>query len=291
MLAVTPKKEYQCMTNREVDINKLEFIENYFYDHFNDDFFYIVLHSLFNCISDNELKVLYFENAKGNPVLKKTIESYIVKRTTNEPKRQFENIAKTLLSIYSEEEYQTKLTIRTFLSQFIRTLSNETVRQYFYLLVHSEKKYDRHRANQVADLIWDDEIEELLIENFNKYKDEYSLLPLIDNLKESKLCEQVEKYWTQDFPPARLKSSIIKRIAKLELDYLTFLNERDISFYIQVLNIKKIRIKEDEIELLLKSATEENKFYLIWTLGMTGDWEQTKKYMEKLSMKTQRANR
>ena len=279
------------MTDNEVDRSKLEFIENYFYEHYNDDFFYVVLHSLFNCISDNELKVLYFENAKGNPTLKKTIESYIVKRTTNEPRRQFENIAKTLLSIYSEEEFQTQVTIRTFLSQFIRTLSKETVKHYFDLLIHSDKKYDRHRANQVADLIWNDEIEEYLTGNFNKYKDEYSLLPLIDNLDESKLCVLIENYWTQDFPSARLKSSIVKRIAKLDTEYLTFLKERDISFYIQALNIKKTRITEDEIKQLLKSATEENKYYLIWSLGMTGDWKETIKYITKLNAEVKRANR
>ena len=97
------------------DIKKLQYIENYFYEHVEDDFFYVVLHSLFNCITERELQVLYFEYAKGNPSLKKTIESYIIKRTTNEPKRSFENVALTLLNNYSEEDYHVQVTTRSIL--------------------------------------------------------------------------------------------------------------------------------------------------------------------------------
>ncbi|OFY94317.1 MAG: hypothetical protein A3K10_00810 [Bacteroidetes bacterium RIFCSPLOWO2_12_FULL_31_6] len=278
------------MVNNEVYVNKLEFIENYFYEHYEDDFFYVVLHSLFNCISDNELKLLYFQNAKGNPILKKTIESYIVKRTINEPKRQFENIAKTLLNLYPEQDYKIQVTTRTFLTQFIRTLSKKTIRHYFDLLIHSERKYDRHRANEVADLIWSDEIEGYLTDNFYNYKDEYSLLPLIKNLEESKLCVLIENYWTKDFPSPRLKNSIIKKIAKLESDYYSFLKERDVSFYIQVLYLKKIKITENEIKQLLEAVTDENKFYLIWNIGMTGDWKQTVKYIDMLNSKKEIMN-
>ena len=278
------------MVNNEVYVNKLEFIENYFYEHYEDDFFYVVLHSLFNCISDNELKLLYFQNAKGNPILKKTIESYIVKRTINEPKRQFENIAKTLLNLYPEQDYKIQVTTRTFLTQFIRTLSKKTIRHYFDLLIHSERKYDRHRANEVADLIWSDEIEGYLTDNFYNYKDEYSLLPLIKNLEESKLCVLIENYWTKDFPSPRLKNSIIKKIANLESDYYSFLKERDVSFYIQVLYLKKIKITENEIKQLLEAVTDENKFYLIWNIGMTGDWKQTVKYIDMLNSKKEIMN-
>lgn len=267
------------MKDKNIDIKKLEYIENYFYDHHEDDFFYIVLHSLFNCISEEELQVLYFENARGNTELKKTIENYIVKRTTNEPKRQFEGVALTLLNIYQKQDFHTQVTIRTFLSQFIRTLSTKTIQQYFDLLIHSDRKYDRHRANEVADLIWNDEIEGLLIDNFHKYKDEYSLLPLINNLKEENLCQLIENYWTSEFPTQRIKSNIVKKISKLDIEYFPFLKERDILFYIQVLNIKKIKISDLEINKLLNTVNEDNKYYLIWTIGMTGEWKLITKYI------------
>ena len=271
------------MKDKNIDIKKLEYIEKYFYDHHEDDFLYIVLHSLFNCISEKELQVLYFENAKANTKLKKTIENYIVKKTTNEPKRQFENVALTLLNIYPEQDFHTQVTIRTFLSQFIRTLSTKAIQQYFDLLIHSDRKYDRHKANEVADLIWNDETEELLIDNFRKNKDEYSLLPLINNLDAENLCKLIENYWTIEFPSQRIKSNIIKKISKLNIKYFSFLKDRDISHYIQVLNLKKIKISDSEINNLINTVNVDNKYYLIWTIGLIGEWKLITKYIEKLT--------
>jgi hypothetical protein len=271
------------MNNRTIDFKKLEFIESYFFEHCEDDFVYIVLHSLFNCLTEYEIQSLYFHNAKGNPTLKKTIESYIVKRTTNEPKRLFDNIAKSLLNEYINQDHQTQVTTRTFLAQFIRTLPKSTVQTYFDLLIVSERKYDRHRANEVADIIMSDEIIGQLIDNFYKYKDEYSLLPLINNLDGEDLCLMMEKCWTLDFPSARIKSTILKKISNLEIDYFSFLKDRDMSYYLQVLNLKQIRISDIQIKKLIGTATEENKYYLLWTIGMSGNWKQTIKYIEKLN--------
>lgn len=65
-----------------MDINKLEFINEYFIDHADDELIFLNLHSLFNCLTEEEISHLYFVYAKSNPDLKKTLESYILKRTT-----------------------------------------------------------------------------------------------------------------------------------------------------------------------------------------------------------------
>ncbi|MGX7686029.1 hypothetical protein ACWA1C_02595 [Flectobacillus roseus] len=272
------------MRINQIDNKKLEFIENYFFEHCEDDYFYIVLHSLFNCLTESEIQMLYFQYAKGIPALKKTIESYIVKRSTNEPKRQFNKVAITLLKEYADQDYQTQITTRTFLAQFIRTLPLSTVQTYFDTLILSERKFDRHRANEVADLILTDEIKGQLIDIFYKYKDEYSLLPLVDNLSSEELYVIIEKVWTKDFPSPRLKNSILKKISNLEIDYFSFLKEMDISYYLQILNLKQIDISDIEISKLVKTANQENKYYLLWTIGMTGKWNQTIKYIEKLNI-------
>lgn len=268
------------MSIQTSSIKKLQYIEDYFFNHVDENLSFVVLHSLFNCISEIELQVLYFEYAKYDHRLKKTIESYIVKRTTNEPKRSFENVALTLLHKYSDGDDYTQVTTRKFLSQFIRSLSTKTIRLYFDQLIYSTRKFDRHRANQVADLIWNDEIEGCLIDNFHKYQDEYSLFPLIENLDEQSLCLIIENYWTKEFPSARIKSKIVKKISKLDIDFVSFLKDLDISFYIQILNLKKIKISDSLIKELIKTVNEENKYYLIWTIGMSGNWKQITKYIE-----------
>jgi len=194
-------------------------------------------------------------------------------------------VALTLLNKYLEEDDQSQITTRVFLSKYIRSLSTTTIQLYFDLLIHSNRKYDRHRANEIADLIWSEEIEGLLTSNFHKYKDEQSLLPLIKNLDDEKLCLLIEDYWSKQFPSVRSKSLIVKKIANLDIDYAAFLKERDVSFYIKVLNIKKVEISEPLIQQLLESVNEENKYFLIWTIGMTGNWMLITKYIEGLKWK------
>ncbi len=271
-------------------MNKLDYIESYFCENYEDELVYVVVHSLLNCTSDEEILTLYFGNA-GNPELKKSIERYIVKRTDNEPRRKFDKIAKVLLHDYPNQDYKTQITIRVFLSKFIRSLPNDIIRVFYELLIVSDRKFDRHRANEVVDLIWDDEVEGTLIDNFSKYKDEYSLLPLVNNLESSSLCSLIKEHWTRDFPSLRMKSKIVKRIYKLNVDSLKFLKEIDVPFYVQALTLKKVKITKRESELLLDSLTEENKYYLIWSIGTTGDWNQTVNLIEKVNKgKIRKAN-
>lgn len=271
------------MEFKECNLEKLEFIENFFFDHCERvEYVYIVLHSLFNCISDNELCQLYFYNSKGDHSLKNSIESYIAKKATNNSKRNFEKIALSLLSQYNEQDSKSQTAIRKFLFKFIRTLNKKTVLIYFNTLIGSDRKYDRHSANQVADIIWNDEIEGILIDNFYKYEDEYSLMPLVQNLNDKELCRIIQNYLTPNFPSRRLKKTIIEKISNLSVKKLSFLVNNDPLLYIQLLNEKKFKITECEIKKILPNINDDFKYYLIWTIGLTGDWELTYKYLNKI---------
>lgn len=263
-----------------MDTTRLDYIDNYFLENADNFQLYIILHSLFNCITEEEITFLYFQYTKGNPYLKKTIESYILKRTTNEPKRNFIKIGKKLLEDFPQKDFRGQQSIRKFLSQFIRTLPVSIVKEYFDLLINSEKKWDRHQANNVADLLWDNEIEGKLLDNFYKYKDEYSLLPLIENLTPTDLGNFSVDNWTKDFPSARLKSRILKKVLSSKFDNYSFLEEIDPTYYLQAITIRKKSISEKLIKKLQKKLTPENKYYLIWCLSQTGDWNLVTKHLK-----------
>lgn len=262
-----------------MDIKKLEFINEYFFAHHGEQYLYVVLHSLFNCLSDEEVALLYFDYARGNPELQKSLESYIVKRTQKEPFRSFEYIAKSILHDYQNQPSDRQVRIRMFLSQFIRTLSISCITRYYSLLINSSKKYDRKKASDVADLIWSEEVERDLRKNFIQYYDEISLSPLVDNLNAVDLFHLVENIWTKEFPSARLKSKIIKKLSDLPLDDMSFILEVDPIFYIQVLTIKKQTLSETIINQLLDSIDDNQKSYLIWCIGTSGDWDLLIKYL------------
>lgn len=263
-----------------MDTTRLDFIENYFFENADNFQVYIILHSLFNCITEEEITILYFRYAKGNPDLKRTIESYILKRTTNEPKRNFTKIGKKLLSDYPNKDFREQQSIRKFLSQFIRTLPLPVVKEYFDLLIDSERKWDRHQANNVSDLLWSDEVEGKLIDNFHKFKDEYSLLPLIENLNSVDLGNFITSIWSNNFPSARLKSKILKKVANSKFNNFAFLEDIDPTYYLQAITIRKETISDKLIKKLQRKLTDENKYYLIWCLSQTGDWKLVTKYLK-----------
>jgi len=263
-----------------MDMTKLDFIDNYFLANADSSHVYIVLHSLFNCITEEEISILYFYYAKENPDLKRTIESYILKRTTNEPKRNFAKIGKILLSDYPKKEFREQQSIRKFLSQFIRTMPLPIIKEYFDLLIDSDRKWDRHQANNVADLLWNDEVERKLIDNFLKFEDDYSLLPLIKSLDPIDLGEFISSIWSKDFPSAKLKSQIVKKIANSKFDDLVFLEDIDPTYYLHAITIRRETISDVLITKLQKNLKEENKYYLIWCLSLTRDFKLITKYLK-----------
>lgn len=262
-----------------MDTSRLDFIDNYFFENAENDHKFIVLHSLFNCITEEEITTLYFHHARGNTDLKRTIESYILKRTTNEPKRSFAKIGKKLLADHPEKDFKEQQSIRKFLSQFIRTLPEPLIQEYFDLLISSERKWDRHSANNVSDLIWNEDVEGKVLDNFYKYQDEYSFLPLIKNLTPTELGTIAAKFWTKEFPSARLKSQILRKIAQSEFDNYSFLEKHDPTYFLQALTIRKKPITEKLIKQIQRKLTSDNKYFLLWCLSQTGNWKLVTKYL------------
>ncbi|MCE1164477.1 MAG: hypothetical protein LWX07_03635 [Bacteroidetes bacterium] len=238
-------------------------------------------------MTEEEIIVLYFQYSNSIPELKNTIGSYIAKRTMKEPIRQFDKFANILLDIYPELDFHARVKLRILLSGFIRSLPKRTIKRYFNLLINSERKFDRRRANEVADLIWDNEIEKHLINNFKKYEDDFSLLPLINNLSEDKLCSLINCYWENNFPSPRNKNDIIKKISKLDIDKLIFLREKDVAFYILALNTKKKIISDKEITRILPNINENNQIYFLWSISLANNWSRLINYINKIKIKTE----
>lgn len=253
--------------------DKADFIFDYYLAHREEDDIYLTLHALFNCISEQEITELYFDQARAEPVFKKSLESYIVKRTTTQPLRRFDKIAKKLLADYPHEPYEMQLQLRVFLMSFMRSLSPEIIRTFYDLLITSDRVIDRRRAGEVADLIWCDEVEGNLWDNFHKYKDEESLIPLVKNLSDAGLCDLMEKCWTVGFPSYRLKNAVVPRLAKLPADRLHFLKKVEPAYYVRAMVLQGKKVSTTVINQLIKTIPAGESKFLVWYIGLTGDWD------------------
>ncbi|MBP1640155.1 MAG: hypothetical protein H6Q17_1738 [Bacteroidetes bacterium] len=266
--------------NQEIDRSKFDYIEQYYFDHYKSKGSELTVYALLNCISEKEITALYVDSSKDNPTFKNILEKYIVQRSTYEPPKAFNYLARKLLDIYVEVNFRKKIAIRTFLCQFIRTTSPDIIKDYFDILSASDLTIDRYMASKVADLIWCDDVKALLITNYHRQPDEYSLAPLIESLEPELLCSLVEEYWSDTFPSPKQKKTILKRIIHLDDSYLSFLKERDTGSYLESLTMREIVITDDDISTIRQPITEEVKNLLIGNLGLTGNWEKVVKYME-----------
>jgi hypothetical protein len=266
-------------------VDKPEFISNYFFTHKGDDDIFLTLHALFNCMSEEEITRMYFDHCMANSDLKKTLENYITRRTVSEPRRYFDKVARRLMAAYQGEAYGAQLKIRVFLTGLIRSLPVQTIRIYFDLFIQSERIVDRRRAGGVADLILSDEVEGKLWDNFHRYKDEESLIPLVTCLSPDDLCRLMEKCWTLEFPSYKLKNVILSKITKSLPRRLAFLKEREPAYFLRAMAFKQIKVDAKILGQLGKTMTEEQKKFTVWYLGLTGDWRLVTKYI-----KTQQVN-
>jgi len=266
--------------NPETDLSKFAFIKQYFLDHENSKGCEVMVYSLLNCISEEEITVLYFDYTTDYTHFKDIVKNYIIQRATCEPIRAFNLLARRLLDIYVGEVYFKRLLIRKFLSQFIRATSTDIIKDYFDILSKSDMTVDRYIASKVADLLWSDEVKALLIANYHRKPDEYSVAPLIEWLEPELLCDLAKQYWTPTFPLLKQKKAILKRIIHLDDSYLSFLKERDPFSYLESLTMRNIGITEDDMSTIPQSLTEQEKNSLLWNLGLTGNWERMVKYLE-----------
>lgn len=261
-------------------MDKPEFVSDYFLTHKDDEDIFLTLHALFNCMSEEEITRMYFDHCAANSELKKTVENYINRRTVSEPRRYFDKVARRLLVEYPRETYSTQLKIRVFLTGLIRSLPVQTIRLFFDLFIESERIVDRRRAGAVADLILSDEVEGKLWDNFHRYNDEESLIPLVTCLSTDDLCQLMEKSWTLDFPSYRLKNIILSKIAKCLPIRLAFLKKREPAYFLRALAFRQTKVGPKIIGQLGKTMTEEQKKFIVWYLGLTGDWGLVTKYIK-----------
>ncbi len=264
----------------KITVDKPEFISDYFLTHKDDDDIFLTLHALFNCMSEDEITRMYFDHCAANSELKKTVENYINRRTVSEPRRCFDKIARRLLVAYPGETYGTQLKIRVFLTGLIRSLPVQTIRLFFDLFIESARIVDRRRAGAIADLILSDEVEGKLWDNFYRYNDEESLIPLVTCLSPDDLCQLMEKCWTLEFPSYRLKNVILSKITKSLPRRLVFLKEREPAYFLRAMAFRQIKVDPKIVSQLGKTMTEEQKKFIVWYLGLTGDWGLVTKYIK-----------
>lgn len=260
-----------------MDTSRTTYISDYFYnnhtddDFFRDNFFYLKLHALFNCLTPSEIKTLYFKHSLHSDKFKGTLLNFIGRKSESHS-FDFSVIAKELIENYSSQPYCLQIACRTFLSQIIQHLDKEIIRDYFTLFIKSERTNDRKKSYEVAKFLWAD-IEQTVWDNFYQFKDEGALTQIIHNSESYDLVIQLKNLWSKDFPGNRLKKLIIDKTHKEDISYFEFLRKSEPTFYIQALIVRNQPIDKKLLNSITKKMKQEKNGYLFYYLGLAKDWD------------------
>jgi len=254
-------------------------VTDYFLTHHEEEDIYLSLHALLNCLSEDEIGELYFEHCAVNPELKRSVESYIHRHSQTRPRRSFDKIARRLLAAYPKESYDFQIKVRVFLTGMVRNLSTQTIKTFFDLFITSQRVIDRRRAGEVADLIFSDEVEGKLWDNYYQHRDEESLIPLVRCLPPNDLCKHMKNCWTATFPSYRIKNQVIDKISAVEVTHLAFLKKRDPSYYVRAMVLKGRKVAAGPINRLKKTLPDDQQKFIVWYLGLTQNWDLVWKHL------------
>ncbi len=274
-----------------MDTTYTKYISDFFYKHYNDDirlqdnFFYLKLHALFNCLTPFEIITLYFKHSVNGDKLRDVLLNFI-KKKAEAKSIDFSLIAKDLISDYVNQSYKLQITYRTFLSQVIQYLDKEIIKDYFYLFVKSKRKNDRKKAYEVAKFLWT-EVEELIWDNLNIFDDEEAIILIIQYSESSKIIEQFESIWFKDFTSNWTKKQLLVKTHLENIKHFSFLKEYEPTFYIQALVIRNKPISQKFLYSVINKMKEEKNYFLFYYLGLAKNWELLIESIENIDTKRQ----
>ncbi len=257
--------------------SKVIFISDYFFDKhtdddfFRDQFFYLKLHALFNCLTPPEIKTLYLKHSLHSKKFQSTLLNFIG-RGPYVSHNDFTSTARELLEEYTSQPYPLQIAYRRFLSLIIMSLDKEIIREYFNLFIKSERINDRKKAYEVADILWSD-VEEIIWDTFFEFGDIGALETVIKNATPHDIVTEIKRIWKKNFPDNRLKKLIIQKTSEEELGYFDFLKTFEPTFYIHVLLARNQKIDRRFLSSIVKEMKKTQNGFLFYYLGLAQEWD------------------
>lgn len=265
------------LTETLMQTDKVTFISDYFFekhtedDFFRDQFFYLKLHALFNCLTASEVLTLYLEHSLHNEKFRSTLLSFV---GSSAAKRSIDYTlpAKKLLENYTLQPYSSQISYRTFLNKVVKFLDRELIIIYFNLFIRSDRINDRKKAYEVADIIWT-EVEEMIWKNYFEFGDKGALEQVINHSSSQDIAQNVMKLWTGKSINNKLKKSIIEKTADEDLYHFDFLKTLEPTFYIQALLVRKLKIDKKLLGSIVKRMKKEQDGYIFYYVGLAKEWD------------------
>ncbi len=215
-------------------------------------------YSILNCLSEDEIINLYFEYGLED-IIVRYIEKY-----NHEQKREYTKIILDLLNVYEKNLPSERRTLRESLVTLVSTLKFEIQVRIFNLLADSDDVIENRRASQISKLIWNDEVQQKIIDIYRKNQDKFIAVQLIDNLNEEDILRYFQELWKDSLRNFEKQKLIDKANNKGNLPE-EYLKKVGLKFYL--LTLVKQRIRLDEVSKLYIELEYGERTYIKWIAG------------------------
>ncbi|MFC3563154.1 hypothetical protein [Pedobacter jamesrossensis] len=226
----------------------------------------ILEHSVLNTVDLFELTKIYLHREPHN----KLIVSNILKRFSgnNQCVLIYDYVFDTLKSA----GYTNRLRYRKILEHILVDLDETYKLEFFSYFFRSKYVYEIKGALKIARLVWNMDLETMLVDNYAKTKNIDVLITLIDMSNSGEVYNFIKNAWTIK-TPNYLKAKFVGKLRDgAELKNILFLKDIDPGNFLSLLKFTSENIDDKMLMECYENVPEKYKPFAIWNLSRLGKW-------------------
>lgn len=226
----------------------------------------LLRHAILNVIPLVELVKFYIDG--GSHMI--SIQSNICKRLDD--KSELLEIYELVLVRLKEAGYVTRQRFRPILETIIPKLDHSRQMEYMSYFIGSKYIYEQNSAAELADKIWNEEVQLLIACAFKRKSSDKILAVLVKNVDDDDALALIKHYWTGSIPKYMVVR-LMERLKGRTSEEIDFLREVDPCNYIALLRFSKSLPDERTLHQCYKNIPMHARPYAIWMLGRLGKWD------------------
>lgn len=233
----------------------------------------LLAHAILNTIDIFELVKIYINTGLNNNL----IESNILKRLPEGD--QCIQIYEYVFEVLKISEYRKRFRLREILEALVVDLDETLQLEFFSYFYNSGYIYEFNASLTIAKLVWSEQIQEVLIREFEKSLNTKILLVLMDHVNEELIFELIKLVWTAS-TSNKLKARFVSKFKGAKLSDILFLMEVDPGNFLVLLRFSECKVDDQLLIECYNRVPEKYKPFAIWNLGKLGKWNLIKPHIE-----------
>ncbi|HEY2582602.1 MAG TPA: hypothetical protein VGI43_12390 [Mucilaginibacter sp.] len=223
-------------------------------------------HSILNCIDLSDLIRLYsYRDCPHRKLLSYNISRRIIFAHNKAELFDF------LFDKIQNSGYVMRLRLRLLLDTIAEGTDDERKMVYFNHFITSRYTHEKNAAIRFTVHIWSEEIEKLLIKQYENQLD-YSILKILVLKKSWKSLEGIMEFTWGKTEDKYYKSFFIKHFQYFKFKSLLFLKEIDSANFLNALIKHHKKVSDDQASSLLSTSNVDDKPFTIWRLSNLNKW-------------------